>query len=184
MPAALFIIDPEMERIAVREANRLGIPVVAIVDTNCDPDEVDFPIPGNDDAARAIQLYCNLIADSVLDGMSESSMAAGQDLGASETVNEPALAATAAADAAAREARTRLPRRRQVSSGATSPPGTAIANGISGSGVKLRATFASRSAGGGNRIGDVPASCGMGANGCWSASAGATRVPAPTSDSR
>ncbi len=101
LPDLMFVIDTNKESIAVKEARKLGIPVVAIIDTNCDPQEVDFPIPGNDDAARAIQLYCNLIADSVLDGMSESSMASGQDLGASETVREPALAATAEAEAQA-----------------------------------------------------------------------------------
>jgi small subunit ribosomal protein S2 len=98
LPDLMFVIDTNKESIAVKEARRLGIPVVAIVDTNCDPQEVDFAIPGNDDAARAIQLYCNLIADAVLDGLSESSMSAGVDLGASETVREPALAASADAE--------------------------------------------------------------------------------------
>jgi small subunit ribosomal protein S2 len=101
LPDLMFVIDTNKEAIAVKEARKLGIPVVAIVDTNCDPQEVDFPIPGNDDAARAIQLYCNLIADAVLDGLSESSMAAGNDPGASETIREPALAATATAEAQA-----------------------------------------------------------------------------------
>jgi small subunit ribosomal protein S2 len=95
----MFVIDTNKEAIAVKEARKLGIPVVAIIDTNCDPQEVDFPIPGNDDAARAIQLYCNLIADAVLDGMSDSSMASGEDLGARAEVNEPALAVTATAEA-------------------------------------------------------------------------------------
>lgn len=98
LPDLMFVIDTNKEAIAVKEARKLGIPVVAIIDTNCDPQEVDFPIPGNDDAARAIQLYCNLIADAVLDGLSESSMASGQDLGASETIQEPALAASADAE--------------------------------------------------------------------------------------
>ena len=101
LPDLMFVIDTNKEAIAVKEARKLGIPVVAIIDTNCDPQEVDFPIPGNDDAARAIQLYCNLIADAVLDGLSESSMASGVDLGASETVREPALADTAGAEAQA-----------------------------------------------------------------------------------
>jgi small subunit ribosomal protein S2 len=101
LPDLMFVIDTNKEAIAVKEARKLGIPVVAIIDTNCDPQEVDFPIPGNDDAARAIQLYCNLIADAVLDGLSEGSMDSGQDLGASDTVREPALADTAAADAQA-----------------------------------------------------------------------------------
>lgn len=101
LPDLMFVIDTNKESIAVKEARKLGIPVVAIIDTNCDPQEVDFPIPGNDDAQRAIQLYCNLIADAVLDGLSESSMASGIDPGAASVVNEPALAATAEADAQA-----------------------------------------------------------------------------------
>jgi small subunit ribosomal protein S2 len=99
LPDLMFVIDTNKEAIAVKEARKLGIPVVAIIDTNCDPQEVDFPIPGNDDAARAIQLSCNLIADAVLDGMSDSSMASGEDLGARAEVNEPALAVTATAEA-------------------------------------------------------------------------------------
>jgi small subunit ribosomal protein S2 len=79
LPDLMFVIDTNKESIAVKEARKLGIPVVAIIDTNCDPQEVDYPIPGNDDAARAIQLYCNLIADAVLDGMADSSMASGVD---------------------------------------------------------------------------------------------------------
>lgn len=101
LPDLMFVIDTNKEAIAVKEARKLGIPVVAIIDTNCDPQEVDFPIPGNDDATRAIQLYCNLIADAVLDGMADSSMAAGVDPGAAAEVNEPALAATTTAEAQA-----------------------------------------------------------------------------------
>ena len=69
LPDALFVIDTSHEQIAVKEANRLGIPVVAVVDTNCDPEEVDFPIPGNDDAIRAIRLFTSRIADNVLEGL-------------------------------------------------------------------------------------------------------------------
>ncbi len=69
LPDALFVIDTVHEQIAVREANRLGIPVVAVVDTNCDPEEVDFPIPGNDDAIRAIRLFSSRIADNILEGL-------------------------------------------------------------------------------------------------------------------
>ena len=69
LPDALFVIDTVHEHIAVREANRLGIPVVAVVDTNCDPEEVDFPIPGNDDAIRAIRLFTARVADNVLEGL-------------------------------------------------------------------------------------------------------------------
>lgn len=69
LPAVLFVIDPETEGIAVKEANRLGIPVVAVVDTNCDPDRVDFVIPGNDDAIKSVTLFLGLIADSCLEGV-------------------------------------------------------------------------------------------------------------------
>ena len=82
MPDLMFVIDTNKEAIAIKEARKLGIPVVAIIDTNCDPEEVDFPIPGNDDAARAIQLYCDLIADAVLDGLSEGSMASRRRISA------------------------------------------------------------------------------------------------------
>jgi len=68
LPGALFIIDPTKERIALAEARRMGVPVVAIVDTNCNPDEIDHPIPANDDAIRAIKLICTKIADAVLEG--------------------------------------------------------------------------------------------------------------------
>jgi small subunit ribosomal protein S2 len=101
LPDLMFVIDTNKEAIAVQEARKLGIPVVAIIDSNCDPDEVDFPIPGNDDAARAIQLYAGLIADAVLDGLSESSMNTGVDLGAADRVSEPALEALETTDAGA-----------------------------------------------------------------------------------
>ncbi len=68
LPGAIFIVDPTKERIALAEAHRMGIPVVAIVDTNCNPDEIDWPIPANDDAIRAIKLICTKMADAVLEG--------------------------------------------------------------------------------------------------------------------
>ena len=68
LPGALFIVDLSKERIALAEAKRIGIPVVAIVDTNCNPDDIDYPIPGNDDAIRAIKLMCSKIADAVIEG--------------------------------------------------------------------------------------------------------------------
>lgn len=68
IPDALFVVDPRKERIAVKEAHILGIPVVAIIDTNCDPDEIDFPIPGNDDAIRAVKLITETISNAVLEG--------------------------------------------------------------------------------------------------------------------
>ena len=68
LPAAIFVVDPRKEKIAIAEARNLGIPIIAIVDTNCDPDEVDYVIPGNDDAIRAVKLITSRIADAVLEG--------------------------------------------------------------------------------------------------------------------
>jgi small subunit ribosomal protein S2 len=82
-PDLMFVIDTNKEAIAIQEAKRLGIPVVAIVDSNCDPDRVDYPIPGNDDAARAIQLYCDLIARAAIDGIERQHGSLGIDVGAS-----------------------------------------------------------------------------------------------------
>ena len=90
MPAAIIVIDTNKESIAVQEARKLGIPVVAVLDTNCDPADADFGFPGNDDAARAISLYCNLFADAVLDGLAESTAGLGVDLGAMSDVGSMA----------------------------------------------------------------------------------------------
>ena len=84
LPDLLFVVDVNREDLAIAEAKKLGIPVVAVVDTNCSPDGVDFVIPGNDDAARAITLYCDLVARAALDGMSAQLGAAGIDLGEME----------------------------------------------------------------------------------------------------
>ncbi|SDX49953.1 small subunit ribosomal protein S2 [Allgaiera indica] len=84
VPDALFVIDVNKEDLAILEAKKLGIPVVAIVDTNCSPKGVDYIIPGNDDAARAISLYCDLVSRAALDGMTAQMGAAGVDLGALE----------------------------------------------------------------------------------------------------
>ncbi len=93
LPSLLFVIDTNKEANAIKEARRLGIPVVAIVDTNSDPDTVDFPIPGNDDASRALELYCSLVSRAAIDGIGRSSAGRGADLGASEQApEEPALA--------------------------------------------------------------------------------------------
>jgi small subunit ribosomal protein S2 len=85
LPDLLFVIDTNKEEIAIAEAKKLGIPIVAIVDTNCDPDGIDFPIPGNDDAGRAITLYCDLVARAAIDGIERGQAQAGADLGAAET---------------------------------------------------------------------------------------------------
>ena len=84
LPDAMIVIDVMKEANAILEAKRLGIPVFGIVDTNCDPDNVDFVIPGNDDATRAINLYCDLFAEAVLDGLQAEVTASGADTGASE----------------------------------------------------------------------------------------------------
>jgi small subunit ribosomal protein S2 len=84
VPDLLFVIDVKKEALAIAEANKLGIPVVAVVDTNCSPDGIDFIIPGNDDAARAIALYCDLASRAALDGMTAQLGAAGVDMGAME----------------------------------------------------------------------------------------------------
>ena len=90
-PDIMFVIDTNKESIAIQEARKLNIPIIAILDTNCDPDGITYPVPGNDDAARAIQTYCDLIADAVLDGLATGAAASGVDLGASENPVEPAL---------------------------------------------------------------------------------------------
>jgi small subunit ribosomal protein S2 len=91
LPDIIFIIDTVKEKLAIEEANKLGIPVVAVVDSNADPSGVAFPIPGNDDAIRAINLYCDLVAGAVFDGISAELQASGVDIGASEEVQEPSL---------------------------------------------------------------------------------------------
>jgi small subunit ribosomal protein S2 len=96
LPDLLFVIDVAKEDLAILEAQKLGIPVVAVVDTNCSPKGVDYVIPGNDDAARAIQLYCDLVARAALDGMTAQMGAAGVDLGVLDALPaEEALADTA-----------------------------------------------------------------------------------------
>ncbi|ARW48288.1 30S ribosomal protein S2 [Acetobacter pasteurianus] len=105
LPDILFVIDTNKEKLAIEEANKLGIPVVAILDSNSDPRGVTFPIPGNDDAIRAIGLYCDLVSSAVLDGISAELGASAQDIGAAEELPvEPALEAAPAAAAPAAEA--------------------------------------------------------------------------------
>ncbi|MGE5540090.1 MAG: 30S ribosomal protein S2 [Gemmatimonas sp.] len=107
LPDILFIIDTNRESIAVSEARKLGVPVVAIVDSNSDPDGITYPVPGNDDAVRAIDLYCNLMADAVLSGIQEEMIKAGVDIGEAEESPAEALpgeGAAAAGEAAPAEA--------------------------------------------------------------------------------
>ena len=100
LPDLLFVIDVNKEDLAIAEAKKLGIPVVAVVDTNCSPKGVDYVIPGNDDAARAIALYCDLVSRAALDGMTAQMGAAGVDLGALEASVEEELAGETAEEAA------------------------------------------------------------------------------------
>ena len=86
VPDLLFVIDTNKEQIAIQEANKLGIPVVAVVDSNSNPEGISFPIPGNDDAARALTLYCDLVARAVIDGLSQAQGTSGVDIGAAEEV--------------------------------------------------------------------------------------------------
>jgi small subunit ribosomal protein S2 len=84
LPDLLFVIDTNKEQIAIAEAKKLGIPIVAVVDTNCDPDGIDFLVPGNDDAGRAITLYCDLVARAAIDGIERGQLEKGIDIGAAE----------------------------------------------------------------------------------------------------
>jgi len=104
IPDLMFVIDTNKEDIAIQEARKLNIPVVAILDTNSDPIGITYPVPGNDDAARALQLYCDLVADAVLDGLTEGQVAMGVDLGAAEAPVEPTLRRGRAQVEAAEEA--------------------------------------------------------------------------------
>jgi small subunit ribosomal protein S2 len=109
LPDLLFVIDTNKESIAVAEARALGIPVVAVVDSNSEPDSVTYAVPGNDDASRAINLYCDLVVGAVLDGIQAEMAASGADLGALEELPEEVVpvgdgAAEAGANGADREA--------------------------------------------------------------------------------
>ncbi|UUX50374.1 30S ribosomal protein S2 [Nisaea acidiphila] len=104
LPDIMFVIDTNKEQLAIQEANTLGIPVVAILDSNCDPKGISFPIPGNDDAMRAVTLYCDLIGQAVLSGLQEEMTASGADIGESEEAPaEPAVEAAEEAPAEAAE---------------------------------------------------------------------------------
>ena len=104
VPDMIFVIDTNKESLAIQEAKKLGIPVAAIVDSNSTPDGIDFPIPGNDDAARAITLYCDLMSSAILDGMAEQLGSRGVDIGAMEEAPLEEAVAEAPAEAAAEAA--------------------------------------------------------------------------------
>ncbi|MDQ2680504.1 MAG: 30S ribosomal protein S2 [Candidatus Eremiobacteraeota bacterium] len=99
LPDAIFIVDPKKERIAVLEARKLKIPIIAVIDTNCDPDEIDYPIPGNDDAIRAVKLMVSKIADAIIEGRTETESSGEAADGEGET-DYSAYAEPAAQEAA------------------------------------------------------------------------------------
>ena len=99
-PDAIFVVDVKQEDIAVQEANKLGIPVFGIIDTNVDPKGIDYPIPGNDDALRAITLYCDLFSEAILDGLQAEMATAGKDAGAAVDAPKVKVAKPAKAEAA------------------------------------------------------------------------------------
>jgi small subunit ribosomal protein S2 len=102
LPSALFIVDPRKERIAVAEAKKLGIPIIAIVDTNCDPDEIDYVIPGNDDAIRAVRLISGAMADAIIEGrQGQAGAAEAEAAAAAAKIAEKEAEAIPAAEAAA-----------------------------------------------------------------------------------
>ena len=93
VPSLVFIVDTKHERIAVNEANRIGVPIVGVVDTNCDPDQIRYPIPGNDDALRAIELYAKFVSNTIMSAKSE--MSEGESTGGSDAAAPPLVAAVA-----------------------------------------------------------------------------------------
>jgi small subunit ribosomal protein S2 len=104
LPDIIFVIDTVKEKLAIEEANKLNIPVVAVVDSNSDPSGITFPIPGNDDAIRAIHLYCDMVAAAVLDGIAGALQSSGADIGALESLpDEPLPEAMTEADAPAEQ---------------------------------------------------------------------------------
>jgi small subunit ribosomal protein S2 len=89
LPDAIFVVDPKQEEIAVKEARKLGIPVIAVIDTNCDPDMVDVKVPGNDDAIRAIRLFCASVAEAVIEGKAAYEQSLVKDKGSEKTPEAP-----------------------------------------------------------------------------------------------
>jgi small subunit ribosomal protein S2 len=117
LPDLMFVIDTNKESIAIAEARKLNMPVVAVVDSNCDPDGISHPIPGNDDAGRAITLYCDLVARAAIDGIERAQGAIGADLGAAEEpIAEQALEGEGEGEGSGRKADAR-PRKRQERGG-------------------------------------------------------------------
>ncbi len=169
LPDALFIIDPKKEHIAVQEACKLDIPVVAVVDTNCDPDDIDYPIPGNDDAIRAIKLFASRIADAILEGRSISEKHQGEQVteealaaaggGGVVAAGMPPLGADADAKAGARRAPAgdarRAPARRKPATrteGRPTPPAEAAPEGDAETALQVEGSPKREAAPSGDRI--------------------------------
>src|SRR4029077_15751352 len=89
LPGCLFVIDPVQKNTAILEARRMEVPVVAVCDTNCDPDLIDYPVPGNDDAIRSVKLFCTLMADAILEGRAEAEKAPTAKATAAEGAEQP-----------------------------------------------------------------------------------------------
>lgn len=117
LPDILFVIDTIKEQIAIKEAAKLGIPVIAVLDSNSDPDGIPFAIPGNDDAMRAIELYCQLVSDAILDGLQQEMVSSGADIGASEDAPKEQLGEAEGAVAAATTEGAPNPRRKEAGDG-------------------------------------------------------------------
>jgi small subunit ribosomal protein S2 len=122
LPDLIFVIDSNKEQIAVREARKLGIPVVAVVDTNCDPSEVDYVIPGNDDALRAIRLFASKIADSVAEGAQAATDKETAEISAAAAAGEAEAAAVAVAESEPAEAGENVSMEEVLGSGARKRP--------------------------------------------------------------
>jgi small subunit ribosomal protein S2 len=97
LPDAIFVIDPKQEEIAVKEARKLGVPVIAVIDSNCDPDMIDYKVPGNDDAIRAIRLFCQAIAEAVIEGRTMYEQSLVKDKADDRAMSDGVVAAESAA---------------------------------------------------------------------------------------
>ena len=128
-PDIMFVIDTNKETLAIKEAQKLGIPVVAILDTNCNPDGITHPIPGNDDAARALTFYCDLIARAVLDGISLSQVSSGVDIGEAVDVTPEPLPDL-----------TQIPETSEVSANPESPDAVAVETPVTEGAAQAEAT--------------------------------------------
>jgi small subunit ribosomal protein S2 len=128
VPGLLFVVDPTMEEIAIREANRVGISIVAMCDTNADPDPIDFPVPSNDDAIRAIQLITARVADAVLEGIAVGEVEQAFDQATATRVPEPSSGGEGAPAPAPAE-RTGRSRQPRPAAGAEEPASAAVLPG-------------------------------------------------------